>query len=182
MNYVFTSMLKRNTSPQWHFLCSHPFYELNMHTQIHSSSILFTMCCIVGKLNHTKLVTNDLKTHIEKQKSTGCQWKLAMPSKPSIWEFHILCIVQQKNILKSCSTITSFFPSCTNTYIITLFGRWRSCRRWFNSLPNGLVVTEFAQVSLFSLCFVSLVKTWCAFNCQNWDRKGRVVGKCSSSV
>ena len=53
-----------------------------LRTKIHSSSILFTMCCIVGKLNHTKLVTNDLKRHIETQRSTGCQWKLAMPFKP----------------------------------------------------------------------------------------------------
>ena len=56
-----------------HFVCSRPFYELNTHTQIHSSSILFTMCCIVGKLNQTKLVTNDLQRHTEKQRSTGCQ-------------------------------------------------------------------------------------------------------------
>ena len=167
-----------------HFVCSRPLYELNVHTQMHScsSSVLFTMCFIVGKLNHTKLVTNDLKRHIEKQNSTDYQWKLEMPSKPSIWQFHILFIVQQKNILKSCSTITSFFPSCTNTNTIAVSGRWHSCRRWLNSLPNDLVVTEFAQFSFFSLCFVSLVKTWRAFNCQNCDRRGRIVCKWCSSV
>ena len=161
MNYVFTSMLKRNTPPQWHFVCSRPLYELNVHTQMHSgsSSILFTMCCIVGKLNHTKSVTNDLKRHIEKQKSTGCQWKLAMPSKSWIWEFYILCTVRQKIYWNRAPRLLLFFPSCTNTNTTSVFGRWHSCRRWLNSLRNDLVVNEFAQVSFFSLCFVSLVKT-----------------------
>ena len=90
--------------------------------------------------------------------------------------------MRQKNILKSCTTIASFFPSCTNTYTITLSGRWRSCRRWFNSLPNDLVVTEFSKASFFSLCFVTMVKIWRAFNYQNCDRRGCVVCKCNSSV
>ena len=83
---------------------------------------------------------------------------------------------------KKCTKIVHhdnfFFPSCTNTNTIAVYGRCHSCRRRLNSLPNDLVVTEFAQVSFFSICFVSQVKTRRDFNCQNCDLRGRVACKC----
>ena len=104
--------LKRNTPPQWHFVCSCPLYELNMHTQMHSfsSSISFTMCCIEGKLNHTKLVTNDLKKLIEKQRYTGCEKARNVIGNINLRISYSLHSAEKKDTkIKSCTTITSFF-------------------------------------------------------------------------
>ena len=67
-------------------------------------------------------------------------------------------------------------------YIVSLFSPLTQLSSMIQLPAKDQVVTEFAQVSFFQLCFVSLVKTWRAFNCQVCNRRGRVVCLCNASV